>query len=100
MTTARSPLLPRSTSARTSLLLAGALVLACGGGPPATPEETVTAAAQSPAATGGKATAPKIAVAAPVFDFGAVGTTDAVTHVFEIRNVGDADLKVERVQKT
>jgi hypothetical protein len=82
-----------------ALLLAAALVLACGDAPPAAPAETAEVPAVSDAApvTNG---APKIAADEPIFDFGAIGGTDPVEHVFKIRNVGDAELKVERVQKT
>jgi hypothetical protein len=61
-------------------------------------------AAATPADSGGATPvtngAPKIAADEPIFDFGAIGGTAPVEHVFKIRNVGDAELKVERVQKT
>jgi hypothetical protein len=81
-----------------ALLVAVALTLACGGEKPGAPAEVEPAAADNAAiATTG---APRIAADEPVFDFGAIEATDSVEHVFTIRNVGDADLKVERVQKT
>jgi hypothetical protein len=81
-----------------ALLVAVALTLACGGDQPAAPPEIDSAPAENAAiATGG---APRIAADEAVFDFGAIKATDSVEHVFKIRNAGDADLKVERVQKT
>lgn len=43
---------------------------------------------------------PKIAADQPSHDFGAIKATDSLEHVFEIKNVGTADLKIERVQRT
>lgn len=43
---------------------------------------------------------PRITSDAAVHDFGAIEPTDSVEHVFGIRNVGSADLKIERVQPT
>lgn len=43
---------------------------------------------------------PAISSDAAVHDFGAIKATDSVEHVFQIRNVGTADLKIERVQRT
>jgi len=81
-----------------ALLVAVALALACGGDKPGTPAEIDPAAAESAAVA--KDGAPRITADEPVFEFGAIEPTDSVEHVFKIRNVGDADLKVERVQKT
>ena len=88
-----------SSSARHSsaLLIAVALVLACRGDQAGAPAENDPALAENAALEKG---APKITADEAVYDFGAIKATDVVEHVFEIRNVGDADLKVERVQKT
>lgn len=82
-----------------ALLLAATFTLACGGDPPAAPADVAAAPVEGEAAPAEQG-APKIAADAPVFDFGAISGTDSVEHVFVIRNVGDAELKVERVQKT
>lgn len=82
------------------LLLAAALTLACGGAPPAAPAETAATPAEGGGVTPATTGAPKIAADEPIFDFGAIGGTEAVEHVFKVRNVGDVDLKVERVEKT
>jgi len=81
-----------------ALPIAVALVLACGGDKAAAPTEVDPALAENAAIE--KGGAPKIAADEAVYDFGAIKATDTVEHVFEIRNAGDADLKVERVQKT
>ena len=81
-----------------ALLVAVALTLACRGDQPGAPAEIDSAAAENAAVV--KDGAPKIAADEPVFEFGAIKPTDSVEHVFKIRNAGDADLKVERVQKT
>jgi hypothetical protein len=82
-----------------ALLLATTLTLACGGQASA-PTEVVPAPAEADAAAIVKDAAPKIAADEAVFDFGAIKVTDTVEHVFKLRNIGNADLKVERVQKT
>ena len=79
----------------TKLSSALVLLLACGGDKANAPTEIDPAQAEN-AKTG----APKIAADEAVYDFGAIKATDTVEHVFKIRNAGDADLKVERVQKT
>lgn len=43
---------------------------------------------------------PAISSNAAVHEFGAIKATDSVEHVFRIRNVGTADLEIERVQRT
>lgn len=83
-----------------ALLVLATLALACGRDQPAAPAEIAAAPADTGAATSTKNGAPRIAADEAVFDFGAIATTDSVEHVFKIRNVGDADLKVDRVQKT
>jgi hypothetical protein len=83
-----------------ALLPATALTIACGGPTPPAPAEAAATPAESGGPTPVTIGAPKIAADEPIFDFGAIGGTDAVVHVFKIHNVGDADLKVERVQKT
>jgi hypothetical protein len=86
------------------LLLAAALPLACGGEPPPAPTKVAATPAEDPAAPPeaevAKTDAPKITSDEPVHDFGAIKPTDTAEHVFTIRNVGGADLKIERVEKT
>jgi hypothetical protein len=82
------------------MLVAVAFMLACGGDPPPAPAKIVSAPAEDGAAVIAQSGAPKITADEAVYDFGAIKATDTVEHVFEIRNAGDADLKVERVQKT
>jgi hypothetical protein len=88
-----------NTAAKLSsaLLIAVALTLACGGDQPPAPTKIIDA---PPAAVIAKDGAPKITADEAVYEFGAIKATDSVEHVFKIRNAGDADLKVERVQKT
>lgn len=81
-----------------ALLVAAALTLACGGDKPVAPAQSDPAAAGNAAIA--KEGAPKITADEAVFEFGAIAPTDSVEHVFQIRNAGDADLKIERVQKT
>lgn len=83
-----------------ALLLAAALTLACGGATPAAPVETAATPAESGEVVPATSGVPKIVADEATFDFGAIGSTAAVEHVFKLRNVGDAELKVERVQKT
>lgn len=75
-----------------------ALVLACGGDKANAPTEIDPAQTENTAVEQGGA--PKITSDEAVYEFGAIKPTDTVEHVFKIRNAGDADLKVERVQKT
>lgn len=87
-----------------TLLVAAVLIPACGADRPAAPTE----AAAPPSTTGdadelgtvANATRSQIAADEPVHDFGTIAATDAVEHVFRIRNVGGADLEIERVQRT
>lgn len=79
------------------LLVAAALTLACRGEAP--PAESAAAVVATDGAVV-KAGAPKITADEAVYEFGAIGATDSVEHVFKIRNAGDAELKIERVQKT
>ena len=81
-----------------ALLFAAALVLACGGDKANAPTEIESAPAENAALE--KVGTPKITADEAVHDFGAIKATDSVEHVFKIRNAGDAELKVERVQKT
>lgn len=50
------------------------------------------------AATPGEEGAPKIASAAPDFNFGKVKQGASVEHVFKIKNEGTADLKIEKAR--
>ncbi len=81
-----------------ALLIAVALVLACRGDQPGAAAQADAAPAENAAIA--KHGAPRITADEAVYDFGAIGATGSVEHVFKIRNAGDADLKVERVQKT
>jgi hypothetical protein len=90
--------MPPSAKPSSALLIAAALVLACRGDQAGAPTEIDPALAENAALE--KEGAPKITADEAVYDFGAIKATDVVEHVFEIRNAGDADLKVERVQKT
>ncbi len=72
---------------------------------PAPSEEAAVAAeeeagsaevAEAPAAGG----APVITADAATFAFGSIHPGQIVEHVFKIKNAGDADLHIERVQKT
>jgi hypothetical protein len=82
-----------------ALLIAAVVPLACGGDQPGAPTR-IAAAPVEDADVVAKGGAPKITADEAVYEFGAIKATDSVEHVFEIRNVGDADLKIERVQKT
>ena len=44
--------------------------------------------------------APVITSAQAVFEFGSIHPGEVVEHVFKVKNAGDADLHIERVQKT
>jgi hypothetical protein len=87
--------LPKLSS---TLLLAAIFAIACRDEQPAAPAEAAPAEAEQDAAA--KTGAPKIASDEPVFDFGAVAGKEKIEHVFKIKNVGDAELKIDRVQKT
>jgi hypothetical protein len=93
----RSRLLALSILATTTLMVGG-----CNAAP--APTETGPAEAEpasDPAVAAEPETgAPKIAADEPVFNFGAIKPTEKIDHVFKIKNVGTADLKIERVQKT
>jgi hypothetical protein len=88
-----------------ALLVAAAVTLACGADQPA-PVKVSSPLAEDGADAVAKdgaianAGAPKITADEPVHEFGAIRATDSVEHVFRIRNAGDADLKIDRVQKT
>lgn len=92
--------MPTAAKLSSALLIAVALTLACGGDPPAAPTKSTDAPAETGAVVIAKAGAPEITADEAVYDFGTIKATDSVEHVFKIRNAGDADLKVERVQKT
>ncbi len=91
-----------------SLLVAAAFTFACGGEPAPAPAKVATQRAERSASPASEAAAPapipggapKITVDEPVHDFGGIKATDTVEHVYKIRNTGDADLKIERVEKT
>ena len=63
-------------------------------------EATATAEAQTEDAQQAQQGAPKIASDAAVYEFGAIKATDSIEHIFKIKNEGDADLHIERVQRT
>ena len=83
-----------------ALSIAAALTLACGGHEPPVPAKIVEAPAESGEVAIANEGAPKITADEAVFDFGTIKLTDSVEHVFKIRNAGNVDLKIERVQKT
>jgi hypothetical protein len=81
------------------------LLVACGAKSAPVPASEVSAneaESDAPAEAGPQAQAgtPKIAADQPTHDFGAIKATDTLEHVFKIKNVGTADLKLERVQRT
>ncbi len=88
----------------TALLTAAVLSLACRGDSAPTKVAEAVAESDTEVAAKGEAVAqdgaPRIAADEAVYAFGAIGISDTVEHVFKIRNAGDADLKIERVQKT
>lgn len=101
---------PRLISA---LLVSVSLVIACGTHEPPPPSKVVVSADEAGASEAGAGEpaasepapvvpdgVPKITSDAAVHDFGAIKATDSVEHVFEVRNAGSADLKIERVQPT
>ena len=87
-----------------TLFVTGALALACGADQPPEPTKVSASPAGEAAASTDSALpqagTPRIAADEPVHDFGAIKATEAAEHVFKIRNAGDADLKIERVQRT
>lgn len=87
------------TTLASLLTLALTFTLACRG-EQAPAESREQAPEDGAVAEVAKSGTPKIAADEPVYDFGAIQAKDSVEHVFKIRNVGDADLKVERVEKT
>lgn len=91
----------RPTQLASLLLVAAALTLAaCRSAPPAETVAAENVAAETGAVATAKAGTPKITADEAVYEFGAIGITDSIEHVFKIRNTGDAELKIERVQKT
>jgi hypothetical protein len=94
--------MPTPAKLQGTLLLAAALVVACGSEPAPTPAPAETEAdanTTEPRAADEDGT-PKIASDAATFEFGAIKPTDKVEHVFIVKNEGTADLKIERVQRT
>lgn len=41
---------------------------------------------------------PKILIVTPSYDFGRIFEAETYTHVFEVRNTGESELKIERVK--
>ncbi len=88
---------------RPALSIAATFVLACSANEPPAPTKVATpeiAAGPSEADPAEPDGVPKIASDGAVFEFGAIKATDSVKHVFTLRNIGTADLKIERVHKT
>lgn len=85
-----------------SLALASSLTLAgCDAPAPAdAPTKAAEPVAEAPAEEPGQTGAPKITADAATFEFGTIRPGQSVEHVFTVRNTGDADLHIERVQKT
>lgn len=92
--------MPTSLKLLTAPVLVGSLALAaCSSEPPAPAPAADEASPAEPEAPPADA-APKIASDEAVFEFGAIKASDSVVHVFKIKNEGNADLKIERVQRT
>jgi hypothetical protein len=91
----RSRLLALSVLATTTLVVG-----ACNSAPAPTPTEAEPATEPVAAEAEPAAGVPKIAADEATFNFGAIKPTEKIDHVFKIKNVGTADLKIERVQKT
>ena len=83
-----------------ALLIAAVLTPACGRDEPSAPTKIAAAPAENDAEVVAEGGVPKITADEAVYEFGAIKVTDVVEHVFKIRNAGDADLKIDRVQKT
>lgn len=89
-----------------SALLVAALTSACGDNSPPAPTKISTQRAEREAgplsapAASNPSGVPKITADEAVHDFGSITATATAEHVFAIRNAGDADLKIQRVQKT
>lgn len=83
-------------------LLSLAMTFACTreAPPPAAVQQDDPSPAEAPSEAAPAEAAPKIAADEAVYDFGSVAPKGTVEHVFTIRNEGDADLHIERVQKT
>ena len=92
-----------ATSLIPTLLVAAGFVLACSAEPSPVPYKSevsridVGVREAGPVAQDG---VPAIRSDAAVHEFGAIKATDSVEHIFKIRNVGTADLEIERVQRT
>ena len=41
---------------------------------------------------------PQILIVTPNYDFGPIFEAETYTHVFEVRNTGESELKIERVK--
>ena len=84
-----------------ALLVVVPLVIACGTNEPPPPSKVVVSDDEpGEPDTVVRDGVPRITSDAAVHDFGAIKPTDSVEHVFEIRNAGSANLKLERVQPT
>lgn len=59
-----------------------------------------SAEATSEGAAADQAAAPKIAADEATFEFGEIKPSERVQHTFKIKNEGNADLHIERVQRT
>ena len=101
-----APIMTKSAKLLCALLLAPSfMVLACTS-QPAAPAPVAEAQPQAEATTSAETGAaleqgaPKIASDEATFNFGAIKPVDSIEHIFKIKNVGTADLHIERVQKT
>ena len=98
-------MIPPSTprTARARLSFAVLLLVACNSAPSASEQaqpSDQTEAAPSGENSESSQAAPVIASDEATFDFGTVSPTGSVTHVFKLVNRGNADLKIERVERT
>lgn len=83
-----------------SALCLSLFALACSSDAPPSSETSAAAAESATPAATPSVEGPKITCADAVHEFGAVGPNTSVEHVFTIKNEGNADLKIERIQKT
>ena len=90
--------IPRMIPPTARALLLLPLLVGCNAAPSPAPDHSEHSE-PSPSSEPGEAV-PVIASDAPVFDFGTVTPADEVTHVFKLVNRGNADLHIERVERT
>jgi hypothetical protein len=92
-------MLHRLASPLLCLTFVAALACSSESAPPPAAEAGSASEVAEPAASTSVA-GPKITCADAVHEFGAISPNTSVEHVFTIKNEGNADLKIERIQKT